>query len=417
MEGWQKQKLEGVVIPMKNLSNLPVEVLVGGELETVDSTPLRPYSGEAVSFLSELSTLLLKSPASRTYPDIAGFAYWIRKANLARLSRSFESENFRVGRGLVLHIAPGNVAVNFAFSLAFGLLAGNANIVRIPGVNHPQTSIICDQMNVLLNKDLHRRIASMIRIIKYPRQDEITSKLSKICHARILWGGDATITNLRAIQTSPRCVDICFADRYSICVMSADAIIMANPQVINTLVSGFYNDVFLLDQNACSSPHLIIWRGDSKSVLVAQNKFWQAMKAFLDTKPPPSVIQAVDKYSHLCKTAILLSGSKSNLEQANGIYRLTLEELPHNISQYRGQYGFFIETTDNDLSSLETIVDERYQTVTCFGVESQEVIDKVIEKGLTGIDRVVPVGKALDIGVIWDGFDMIGSLSRIISKN
>jgi hypothetical protein len=413
----QKQKLGAVVIPMKKLTNLPVEVLLGGDLETIDCAPLPPYSKEAVDFLTELSKRLLKNPASCTYPDIAGFGYWIRKANLARLGRNFETENCRVGRGLVLHIAPGNVAVNFAFSLAFGLLSGNANIVRIPGVNHPQTTLICEEMGELLKEIKHRRVAAMTRVIKYPRQDEITAELSKSCHARILWGGDATITHLRAMHTSPRCVDICFADRYSICIMNADAVLAADLHVINSLVSGFYNDVFLLDQNACSSPHLVIWQGGDEEVLTAKNKFWQAMESFLKSKPAPPAIHAVDKYSHLCRTAISLGGSiTSNLEQANLIYRVNIEKLPQNIEEYRGQYGFFFETTDNDLTNLESVVDERYQTVTCFGIDPQNVIERVVAKGLMGIDRVVPVGKALDIGVMWDGYDMIGILSRVIFK-
>ena len=38
----------------------------------------------------------------------------------------------------------------------------------------------------------------------------------------------------------------------------------------------------------------------------------------------------------------------------------------------------------------------------------------VFKNRLSGIDRIVPVGEALDIGVIWDGYDIVRSLSRII---
>ena len=31
-----------------------------------------------------------------------------------------------------------------------------------------------------------------------------------------------------------------------------------------------------------------------------------------------------------------------------------------------------------------------------------------------GIDRIVPVGRTLDMDVIWDGFDLPNTLSRII---
>jgi hypothetical protein len=67
------------------------------------------------------------------------------------------------------------------------------------------------------------------------------------------------------------------------------------------------------------------------------------------------------------------------------------------------------------VESLKTIVGERYQTVTCFGVDPEEIISLVVDTGWTGIDRVVPVGKALDIGVVWDGYNLIESLSRIVA--
>jgi hypothetical protein len=65
---------------------------------------------------------------------------------------------------------------------------------------------------------------------------------------------------------------------------------------------------------------------------------------------------------------------------------------------------------------LRRIVDKRYQTLTCFGVDLHALAQTVVSHGLAGIDRVVPVGKALDIGVIWDGYDIIRTLSRVVSQ-
>ena len=31
-----------------------------------------------------------------------------------------------------------------------------------------------------------------------------------------------------------------------------------------------------------------------------------------------------------------------------------------------------------------------------------------------GVDRVVPVGQALDMSVLWDGYNMLEALSRVI---
>lgn len=32
-----------------------------------------------------------------------------------------------------------------------------------------------------------------------------------------------------------------------------------------------------------------------------------------------------------------------------------------------------------------------------------------------GVDRVVPMGKSMDFNLVWDGYDLIRSLSRKIS--
>ena len=34
---------------------------------------------------------------------------------------------------------------------------------------------------------------------------------------------------------------------------------------------------------------------------------------------------------------------------------------------------------------------------------------------LLGVDRIVPIGKGLEIDTVWDGYDTINSLSRIIN--
>ena len=89
--------------------------------------------------------------------------------------------------------------------------------------------------------------------------------------------------------------------------------------------------------------------------------------------------------------------------------------MPKGIEEHRGRHGFFFETTDNDSSQLLSIINEKYQTLTYFGVDPRSILSLVLESGVTGIDRIVPVGQALDIGAIWDGYDVIRTLSRVIS--
>lgn len=71
------------------------------------------------------------------------FAFWIRKANILEMLNRFMGEgSFVCERGVVFHIAPSNVVVNYAYLLAAGLLTGNANIVRIPSKDFSQIELL-----------------------------------------------------------------------------------------------------------------------------------------------------------------------------------------------------------------------------------------------------------------------------------
>ena len=137
----------------------------------INNTPLRVFDEQVVEFLGGLSADLLKSPLVRTYPDLAAFAFYIRKANLLKLKESLFSNGTegRVGRGLCFHIAPSNIPVNFAFTWVFGLLAGNANVVRLPSKLFPQVEALLGVINRYLASD--EDIARRNSFVRYPRTD------------------------------------------------------------------------------------------------------------------------------------------------------------------------------------------------------------------------------------------------------
>lgn len=76
--------------------------------------------------------------------------------------------------------------------------------------------------------------------------------------------------------------------------------------------------------------------------------------------------------------------------------------------------GLFLEYGDLDITSLEKLVDLRCQTLVYFGFDSDNILEWIRKAGLKGIDRVVPIGRAADFSFVWDGFDLIESMSREI---
>ena len=384
-----------------------VDYLLGKD--NVINTPLRVFDANVCAFIAELSAELLKSPVSRMMPDLASLAFWGRKANLQKMQQEFGHTNNRLGRGLCFHIAPSNIPINFAFSWLFALLAGNASIVRLPSKDFPQIKTFCAIAHHVIKK--YPEVEKRTAFVRYPRNNEITATFCTRADARMIWGGDATIAMVKALPASPRCVDVTFADRFSLAILDGTAVLAADESQMKRLAENFYNDTFLMDQNACSSPQVILWQNNSPE---AREKFWAAVYACAASHYELQDAVVVDKYTALCEESIASSIRFVN-RMDNLLYRVELSSLLLDIVEYRGRGGFFHEYALNDWSELFRVVTEKFQTVTYFGVNALELREAVVAAGVRGIDRIVPVGKAMDIGVFWDGYDLVRELSRIVA--
>ena len=380
----------------------------------VNNTPLKVFDEQVVEFLGGLSSELLKSPLVRAYPDVAAFAFYIRKANLLKLREELfpAGTEGRLGRGLCFHIAPGNIPVNFAFTWVFGLLAGNANVVRLPSKSFPQVDALLEVItsHLAANNELQQRNA----FVRYPRTDtEQTAAYCQMADCRMIWGGDKTIASIKTLPASPRCVDIAFADRYSLALIDGKAILSADEAALKRLAENFYNDTWLMDQNACSSPQVICWTHNSSD---ARQRFWSAAEAVAAAKYQLQDAIAVDKYTLLCEEAVANQNCQAVKRFGNLLYREELSALTSDVIDHRGKAGYFFEYAlpDSDLQPLFSVVTEKFQTITYFGVDPITLRDQLIAAHVRGVDRIVPVGQAMNIGAIWDGHDLIRELSRVV---
>ena len=384
---------------MIHLNN--VKYMAGGD---VTVCPALPYNDTAVEFLDCLSKSLMKY---REYPDIVSFGFYIRKANILRLKESFEDKHYRIGRGLIFHIAPSNVPINFAYSFLFGLLSGNTNIVKISSKEYEQVNIVCSEIEQLFQEEKFKQIKDTNAFIRYSNIDEITAYISSISDGRVIWGGDKTITHIRKFPIKIRGVEIVFADRYSICILNSDAVLDLNDSELQKLSDKFYNDTYLFDQNACSSPQIIFWYG--KNIEKEKNIFWNSIKHSAE-KYDLAPIKVVDKYTDML-TNILQDNVKKVEMYGNEIYCLETEKIQDNLN---GRFGLFYEYSIDELSEIADTIRDKCQTITYFGIDKNKIISSLINKNISGVDRIVPVGMALDMNVIWDGYDIVKELSRVI---
>ncbi len=383
-----------------------VKYLVGSP--KLNSEPLKPFDEKVLSFLDSFSKELSKFNNSINYPDLKSLSFWCRKNNFLNMKKNYSSLENKLGVGLIFHITPSNIPTNFAYSLIFGLLSGNANLVKVPSKNFEQINIICKILKKLLNKNVY--LKNKIAIVKYKDNENFTRKISSTCNARVIWGGDKTINDLRSYQINERAIDLTFADRYSFCVINLDKLQKLSELDFNTLIKKFYNDTYLVDQNACSSPHLIVWIGEPNKKL--KEKFWQKLYENIKTKYDLSDSAVIEKYSELCKYAASLKNIKNIKSYSNLIYKINLKNIDHENHLNRGKWGLFFEHEVKDLNKIAKIINNKYQTVTYFGVEKTLIKNFVIKNRLKGIDRIVPIGQSLDISLLWDGRDVISTLTR-----
>ena len=84
------------------------------------------------------------------------------------------------------------------------------------------------------------------------------------------------------------------------------------------------------------------------------------------------------------------------------------------MQRLKGKWGVFFEYNSNNLNQINKIINKNFQTLTYFGFKKDNLVSHIIDNKLKGIDRVVPVGQSLNINLLWDGYDLSKSLTRVI---
>ena len=367
------------------------------------------FDEDICEFLNDVSKFLMKNPNSRQYSDVITLGYWIRKSSVVKLKERLDKKDgdIHLGRGVAFHIAPSNVPVNFAYSLFAGLMTGNCNIVRVPSKEFPQVEIITEAIKEALNK--HQEIKPYIVLVRYDRNKEINDLFSSITDTRIVWGGDATIAELRKSFLSARSTEITFADRYSLAIIDSDVYVIEENK--EAIAQSFYNDTYFSDQNACTSPRLVVWTGNQKNE--AKEVFWSKLHELVQRKYTFQAIQGINKLTSSYLIAAQEQGIKIEPHNDNLMVRVKVSNITNQLVEWKDNSGYFFEYDCDDLMELKSLCnDKRCQTIAFLG--SQENLMPLLTSGIKGIDRVVPIGKTMDFDFIWDGYDLISQLTRII---
>jgi hypothetical protein len=387
-----------------------IENIMGTYTNTIE-----PFNEIVIEFVDAFSKLLLTDVKFKNFPEIVALGFWMRKASIRKLKNYFLNRNIsklKVSRGLIFHIAPSNVDTIFIYSLIISVLLGNRNIVRVSGKESVQKDLIVGSLNTLFECEKFTEIKKSIALVGYEHNSDINKYFASHCDVRIIWGGDITISTICEAPVSPRSFDIKFANKYSIAVLSTDALELISDDELSVLAQKFVNDSYSFGQKACSSPRTVYWIGDKVS---QEKRFWRAVHIRLQVfEHELTDADFINKYTYTCCHAIEHRSKTRDMKGDNLVSCIMATvESSIDISEHCGS-GLFIEARIDSLTDLIPKISRSIQTLSYFGIESTD-FSAWLSKGVNGIDRVVPIGRALDFDIIWDGVDLTESLTREIT--
>lgn len=371
----------------------------------VDAKPFRPFEPLILAFIQALSERLLTSPQTKAHPELVALGFWLRNSHIKQLQGA-QSHGISKALGLVVHFTPANVDSMFVYSWVCALLMGNNNIIRVASAASTAKDVLLTQIDQLMQHADYHDIARSNVFVSYPKESAVSAQLSLLADARVMWGGDESVKAIRALPTTARCRDISFADRYSAALINGDALsTIADVQKLATLL---WRDTQPHAQQACSSPRVVFWLGDKQNQRVLFEQ--------LNSLAMENGIEANQLTNHLVVSQLLQSSGQAHhtlVQQA--ICAINMDKItPHFLDWHLG-HGLFLLHQIDSLDSLMAINDSKLQTLSYWQVDKQALLKLVQHPSIQGIDRVVPVGQALDFSPLWDGYELFSQLSRRIA--
>jgi len=370
-----------------------------------------------IEFLNDLSKKILNHKESKSYPDLINFAFFIRRGNILREKSNYSLAELtsRRGIGTALLVAPSNVPMNFAFSLITTLLAGNNNIVRISQKNFDQVSLFIRLLNEYKNEGKFLDVLQRIKILNYPRESNLTFELSKNVDIRLIWGGNETVEFFKSIRTPVRCTDLYFPNRYSCCIFNVNNMVKYTTEELQSVFKNFYNDTYLSDQNACTSPKSVFWHGDVELTKNFSRFFWSEFSKYIRSFYRITDHQVLEKFYNCSAVAVNHLDQFKETKYCENLTVMSSESsIPKNLDNNICNSGLFLEFYIQDFLTISDSSNRTFQTLIHKGFSIEELNSMHELFRGKGYDRFVPLGKSQDFSFRWDGIDLIRHQSRYL---
>lgn len=382
--------------------------------EVVNPVGIKPQLDQFASetffaFTDALSRSLMTDASTRQFPDLMALGYWLRKSNMKAIVGRYQHHLIRP-LGHVFHAAPGNVDSLFVYSGILSLMSGNINTIRLSSKTQGSAELLCQHVADIAPE--HPEASARFCLVKCERDEPKLRELQTRVDGRVLWGSNEGIKALKRIETPAHCRDVVFAHKLSFAVIGIDALLRVDKPTLDQLVADFCRDNLTFAQQACSSAKVIVWQGNNQNLNGAKEKFWNAFQTFYFSQAGQDKygLSESERYQALNNVQDLaMQGWVSSQQSDSGVLRVEADWMHDALEEAHKGAGLFIETQVEKLNDLNASLRPYHQTISYWGVDG---VDDWLKQCLQGVDRVVPIGQALDFDVVWDGVDLVMALGR-----
>ena len=368
-----------------------------------ENTRFTPFNEKILKTFEKISKRILSDKKLIEKKDIFTFGFWCRRKNLEILKKRFCKSDKIFGVGLVFHVPPANIPVLPLYSLAFGTLTGNSNLIRIPKKNinylNQVISLIYEEFKL---HNFHKNNL----FISYDRENIISESISSYSDVRMIWGGDNTIRSFKRFKTKTNCKDLMFGDKYSLAILHLKN---KDKNKIQEITKNFYNDTFIVDQNACSSPSIIFWYKTNVNNI---SLFWDQLNKLVKSKYRLSFGLSSKRFEYLNDLLMNYTNISLQEDKKKIFFRIKINSND-NLENFKGFAGIFFEKKINSLKDFNKFLNKKMQTLSFYGLNQNDLIkiNKEVSKNKS-VDRIVELGRTLEIDFIWDGKNIFKSLTK-----
>jgi hypothetical protein len=382
-------------------------------ISSSENANISPFSDETIDFINNFSKSILLDRNSRKFPELVVLADFFSKRNTKKIFNRISDENNNyvfLPLGKTFHIAPSNVDTIFLYSSLIALMCGNICLIRLSSQHTEQINFAIEKLNLVLSQ--HSKFLKRLFVFNYEHNNEITRRISSHIDLRVIWGGDNSVKEIRSIQLNPMARELTFPNRFSFTVIKSKEVI-SNQSDLNSMVHSFIKDTIYFDQQACSSPRSLIWLGSQTDNKKAQDIFWKNYLSLLTSKDYQNTSgMMMDRFvaSNFLSAINLSKRVNSAIDYPT---RLKVHDLNSQIlREFHPGNGLFYEIEVQNIDQIAKQVKNTDQTLTYFGLDNSEISDLLSLISNRGLDRILPIGEALDFSVIWDGYDLIEAFTR-----